>query len=187
VLAALGVVVGGAAVRGVPVQAQDVPQAPPVGPPPDDTGLPPQVPLRATGAARPADVRVIEAWLAAARAGDMQRAARSWRLPAFFQDGGPVVTASVPGERLAVVSSFRCGAWLQDAGGAGAYVVAALRLVPRPGATCGRAAGHLDRAAIRVVYGRIGEYYRLPPDPAQKPRRQVPHPAPGSGPFAPSA
>jgi hypothetical protein len=163
------------------------PQAPPPGPPPDDDGLPPQVPVRATAGARAGDVRVIEEWLAAQRQGDLRRASRVWRLPSLFQDGTPVITVSQTPQRLAVMASFRCGAALETAGAAGAYVVASLRLMPRPGARCGAAAGHVTRAAIRVGNGQISEYYRLPADPRREPRRLAPHPAPGGSPFSPSA
>jgi hypothetical protein len=143
--------------------------------------------VRATGPARASDVRVIEQWLAARRRGDVRRESRSWRLPSLFQDGTPVITVSQAGQRLAVMASFRCGASLERAGGAGAYVVTRLRLMPRPGARCGAATGHAIRAAIRVGYGQISEYYRLPADPRREPRRVAPHPAPGGSPFSPSA
>jgi hypothetical protein len=154
-------------------------EAPPAGPPAGDAGLPPQVPLRAAGTARVRDVRVVRGWLAAQRAGALRRAARSWRLPARYQSRSAVITVSQPEARMALVASFRCGARLAHAGAAGAFVVVQLRLVGTPAPQCSARAGNLARAAIRVGYGQISEYYRLPDDPHAVPQRQKPHPVPG--------
>jgi hypothetical protein len=165
------------AVRAIPPPPVARPQAPPAGPPADDVGLPPQVPVRAAETARAADVRVIRRWLAAQRAGHLRRAARSWRLPARYQNGSAVITVDETKARMALVASFRCGSRLAEAGGAGAFVVVRLRVAAPLGERCRAHVGDVARAAIRVNYGQISEYYRLPDDPAAEPRRQRPHPA----------
>jgi hypothetical protein len=161
-------------------------EAPPAGPPADDFGLPPHVPARATGAARSGDLRIIRRWLAALRAGHIRRAAESFRLPSRFQNGTPVLWLSVPAERISANETLTCGARLLDAGASGAYVIVRLRLVTRPGARCGRLRGRTARAAIRVAFASIVEYYRLPTDPRVAPVRLVPHPGPASSGPGPS-
>src|SRR5215207_1249126 len=70
---------------------QTVP-APPAGEPRDPRELPAGVPLRASGAADPARAKVIRAWSAALRAGDIEAADALWATPAKVQNGTPVLT-----------------------------------------------------------------------------------------------
>ncbi|MCW2985683.1 MAG: hypothetical protein JWR63_3253, partial [Conexibacter sp.] len=122
---------------------------------------PPSVPTRAT---RPADAgsrRVIEAWLADLRHGDLARAAHCFAIPSVFQNGTPVLHLDDAIEVAAVVASFPCGAVATRFGGAGRYTIVRFRLTERTGGDCRGAAGHTTGGAIRVSGGRIREWYRL--------------------------
>jgi hypothetical protein len=147
---------------------------PPPGPPSDDLGLPPNVPLRAVGPARAADLVVVRRWLRALRRGDVASASDWLNLPTRYQNGGGVQMLTVPADRVAATRTLPCGPRLAGAGGFGAFVVARLRLRHRPGARCGSAGGHVARLAIRVGHGRITELYRLPTDPRRPPARTRP-------------
>ncbi len=147
---------------------------PPPGPSADDAGLPPNVPLRATGPARAADLVVVRRWLRALRRGDVGRASGWLNLPTKFQNDGGVHMLTVPADRVAATRSLPCGPRLASAGGFGAFVVARLRLEPGPGTRCGSARRRVARLAIRVGHGRITELYRLPTDPRRQPPRTRP-------------
>ena len=147
---------------------------PPPGPSADDPGLPPNVPLRATGPARAADLLVVRRWLGALRRGDVASASGWLNLPTRYQNGGGVQMLTVPADRVTATLAMPCGPRLTSAGGFGAYVVATLRLEPRPGARCGSARRRVARLAIRVGHRRITELYRLPTDPRRQPVRTRP-------------
>jgi hypothetical protein len=170
-----------------PPDAQGSREAPPAGPPTDDLGLPPHVPLHARSGARARDVAVIRRWIDELRAGRVEQAAREFNLPSRFQNGTPVLWLTLPGDRIEANRGFNCGGRLVTAGGAGAYVVISLRLVERPGARCGSWVGHTARAAIRVDHGAIVEFYRLPDDPRVIPTRLIPHPGPMQDERGPAA
>ena len=81
---------------------------------------------------------------------------------------------TVPADRVTATLAMPCGPRLTSAGGFGAYVVATLRLEPRPGARCGSARRRVARLAIRIGHRRITELYRLPTDPRRQPVRTRP-------------
>jgi limonene-1,2-epoxide hydrolase len=131
--------------------------------------LPAHVPRQASGPADPAAVRVIAAWLRALRSGDEARAARFWATGAKFQNATPVLVIRTPVEKLAIQRSLPCGARIHRAAGPAPFVVLVFVLTQRPGGNCAGGAGQLARGAIRVLNGRIVEWYRLPdqaPGPA---------------------
>jgi limonene-1,2-epoxide hydrolase len=149
------------------VPAEPAPTPPP--PPPsgrDPRELPAGVPLRASRPADPEGARVVRAWSAAMRAGDLAAANALWTAPAKVQNGTPVLTLATPAEIALFNSALPCGSVVTAAGGAPrGFVVATVRLTQRKGADCGSGAGNSARTAIRVSGGKIVEWYRLPDDP----------------------
>lgn len=136
-------------------------------PPAPELELPGRVPRRARGPADAASVRVIRAWLAALNRGEVRRAARYFALPSKFQNGGtPVLTIDSERERIAINESLPCGGRAIKTGDGGAgFVIVTFRLRDRPGGDCGSGTGGTARGAIRIVAGRIREWYRLPDPP----------------------
>lgn len=147
-------------------------QPPPVTPaPPVDSvpvpGLDPEIlppkriPTHARGAADPGARRVIESWLRDLRQGRMTQAARWFAVPSTFQNGSRVERLKTAAAVRAAVGGFPCGAVAYRYGAAGRYTLVRFRLTERAGGDCHGAAGHTTGGAIRVVHGRIAEWYRL--------------------------
>jgi hypothetical protein len=124
--------------------------------------LPARVPLRATGSARPADVRIVRQWLDRLRAGHVAAAARLFAVPSRFQNLSSLAIIRSRHDAEAINRSLPCGARLLSAGGAGGFVVYTARLTDRPGGGCGTGTGAQARGAILVRHHRIVEWYRLP-------------------------
>jgi len=113
--------------------------------------------------------KVINAWLRALRAGDIERAAAYFAEPAQVQNGTPVLTLDSPTERLAFNVSLPCGARAKHYGTSDGYAIIEFVLTERAGGDCRGAAGNGARGAIRVAGGRIVEWYRLSDDPDADP------------------
>ncbi|MEA2219546.1 MAG: hypothetical protein QOJ35_2172 [Solirubrobacteraceae bacterium] len=144
-------------------------------PPPGALDLPARVPLKPVGAAAPAQLKVIRAWSAALRRGDVHGASALWAIPAKVQNGTPVLELSSRIDVLFFNGSLPCGSVVTSAGGARGFTITTFRLTERTGGDCAGAAGAVARTAIRVLDGKIVEWYRLPDDPN----------APGLQPTAP--
>jgi hypothetical protein len=128
----------------------------------DPSILPPKrIPTHATHAAHAAARRVIEGWLRALRHGRLAEAATYFAVPSVFQNGTPVLHLDTRTKVRAVVGSFPCGAVATRYAGAGKYTLVRFRLTERTGGDCHGAAGNTTGGAIRVVGGRIREWYRL--------------------------
>lgn len=128
--------------------------------------LPLAVPRRATGAAVGDQARVIRAWTAALRAGDIDKASALWAVPSKVQNGTPVVGLTTSRAVRAFNASLPCGSVVTSIGRAGRdFTIAKVRLTARRGASCDAPEGATARTAIRVRAGRIVEWYRLPDDP----------------------
>ncbi|HEV7805337.1 MAG TPA: hypothetical protein VGO80_05950 [Solirubrobacteraceae bacterium] len=135
--------------------------------PRDPRELPTGVPVRASRAVDPRRVRVIRAWTAALRAGNIDAANALWAAPAKVQNGTPVLTLASRAEIAIFNDSLPCGSVLTSAGGASAgFTIATVRLTRRRGARCD-AVGANARVAILVRAGKIAEWYRLPDDPTR--------------------
>jgi hypothetical protein len=145
--------------------------APSQAPQRDPTQPPPNVPQRASGPADAGSARVIRAWLRALDSGDIGGAAEYFAQPSKFQNGTPVLTLRSRTDRVAVNLALPCGARAIGLGGNGGFTIVSFLLIERPGAECGAGVGQHARGAIRVVRGKIREWYRLPDLP---PRQQVP-------------
>lgn len=148
------------ATEGVVTTIQASPQPPP------ETGLPAHVPLRGHGAADATSMRVIRAWLAALRRGDIAKAAAYFTQPAHVQNGTPVLTLRSRVARLAFNAAFPCGAKARRMlAGPGGFTIVDFVLTERRHGDCMGAAGQPARGAIRVNGHRIAEWYRLPDAP----------------------
>ncbi|HEX4345407.1 MAG TPA: hypothetical protein VHZ31_07590 [Solirubrobacteraceae bacterium] len=133
----------------------------------DPFEIPADVPLKATGPADPARVKVIRAWSAALRDGDVAGASAQWAVPAKVQNGSPVLRLSSAAEVRIFNGALTCGSVVTSTGGAsGGFTIVKVRLTRRRGADCGSGAGRSARTAILVRGGRIVAWYRLPDDPS---------------------
>jgi hypothetical protein len=143
----------------------DTVPAPPAGTERDPRELPAGVPLRPSGDADPARAKVIRAWSAAMRAGDIEAANALWASPAKVQNGTPVLTLETRAAIGIFNGSLPCGSVVTSAGGAqGGFTITTFRLTDRKGSKCD-GAGNAARTAILVRDDRIVEWYRLPDDP----------------------
>ena len=153
---------------------------PPVAPAPQAQqpgAIPPDVPLRATGAGDPAAIKVIRLWSDALRRSQVRRASSFWAIPSKVQNNTPVLTLATAADVRSFNGSLPCGSRLVSARGATrGFTIAVFKLTRRPGVSCGSGTGHDARAAIFVRGGKIAEWYRLPDDP-DAPGPQAP-PAP---------
>jgi hypothetical protein len=127
--------------------------------------LPANVPLKPARAAAAADARVVRAWSAAMRAGDVHAASALWSVPSKVQNGTPVLTLSSRAEVLFFNGSLPCGSSVSSVGGAKGFTITTFRLTERKGGDCDATTGATARTAIRVRNGKIAEWYRLPDDP----------------------
>ena len=143
---------------------------PPAGQAQDPLALPPGVPLRDSGPADPAAIRVIRLWSDALRSSDVALASSLWAIPSKVQNGTPLLTLTSLTEVRAFNDSLSCGSRLTSAlGGRNGYTIAIFKLTERPGGDCGSGTGNHARTAIRVRGGKIAEWYRLPGDFAEPP------------------
>lgn len=141
----------------------------------DALGLPDKVPLKASGAANPAEAKVIRDWTVALRGGDVAGASALWALPSTVQNGTPRLKLRSRVEVRAFNALLPCGAVVtKSAGAPNGFTIVTVRLVRRRGADCGKGVGGVARTAIAVRGGKIAEWYRLPDDP------DGPAPAPDS-------
>lgn len=144
-------------------------------------GLPRGVPQRSTSAADPAQAKVIRAWTDALRGGDVAAASALWAVPSKAQNGTPLVSLRSRAAVALFQSSLPCGARVTATAGAPRdFTIVTVRLTERRGANCGSGAGASARTAIRVLDGKITEWYRLPDDPNAPSPRPSPEPAGGA-------
>jgi hypothetical protein len=139
----------------------------------DPAVLPPRsIPRHGTDKADPHAIRVIRRWLSALSRGDIPRAASYFAIPSRFQNGTPVLHLDSRTEVLAVNVSFPCGAIATRFTASGRFTLVRFKLTERTNGDCHGAAGHTTGGAIRVVRGRIREWYRL-----YDPEEEMPGPA----------
>jgi len=123
------------------------------------------------GNADPGDVRVIDAWSDALRAGDVAAAAGYFALPSTVENG-PLLRIRDRGDARLFNSSLPCGAVLVRAESEGDFTTATFRLTERPGpGVCGPGTGQDAQTAFVIEDGRIAEWRRVAVGGAQ--------PAPG--------
>jgi limonene-1,2-epoxide hydrolase len=141
--------------------------------PPQAAKPPPSVPQTGHGPADATSGRVIRAWVAALRKGDIHKAARYFAQPSKVQNGTAVLTLDSRVARIGFNATFPCGAKVKRLRAAAhGFTVVDFILTERRGGDCMGAAGQSARSAIRVKGHRIAEWYRLDdgggsPSPAQ--------------------
>jgi hypothetical protein len=121
------------------------------------------------GPKRPEDV--IEAWSAALRAGDDERAAGYFTVPAIVQNGTPPMTLSTRQDIVLFNLALPCGGRVVRTSQRGPYTDVVFVLTDRPGGNCGSGTGQEVATAFLVRDGKIAEWRRLPdpPSPADAP------------------
>lgn len=106
---------------------------------------------------------VIRRWLAAIREADFERAASYFSVPARVQNGGDIEELRSRSLIESWNRSLPCGAVLERLRPrARGFVVATFQLTDRAGSTCGSGTSGRAQSAIRVLGGRIREWYSLP-------------------------
>lgn len=105
---------------------------------------------------------VIEQWARALRAGQIDKAASYFALPAIVQNGTPPVRITTRAQAREFNSLLPCGARLVATTRHGAYVYATFRLTDRVGGNCGTGAGVLAATAFLIRGGKIAAWRRLP-------------------------
>lgn len=125
------------------------------------------------------DAGVIRGWAQALRAGELDKAASYFALPAIVQNGTPPVRITSRAQAREFNQLLPCGAQLLTTARHGAYTYARFRLTNRVGGGCGAGVGGIAATAFRIRDGKIAEWRRLP-DPGQQPQN------PPVGPQAPT-
>jgi hypothetical protein len=148
-----------------PLRTEPAPVPPPVRRRPDPLALPRGVPQAGTQTADAAAQRVIRAWLARLRRGDVTGAADLLADGSRVQNGTPVLVLATRHARRDWVASFPCGARAVGFAARRGYTIVDFLLTERAGGDCMGAAGRTARGAIRVRGGRIVGWYRLPDEP----------------------
>jgi hypothetical protein len=145
-----------------PLLTQPAPIPQPVPRPPDPRAVPPSVPQVGTSTADASAKRVIDAWLARLRRGDVDGAAALVADGSHVQNGTPVLTLRTRAARRAWVGSFPCGALARSYGARRGYTIVRFILTERRGGNCQGGAGQGARSAVEVRRGLIVSWYRLP-------------------------
>jgi hypothetical protein len=129
-------------------------------------------------------------WSKALRAGDIETAARYFRIPSVFFDGASApVQLRTLAEAEAVNAALPCGAAFVSARRQGSFVNVLFRLTnrdgPGGGAACGSGVGQTARTNFLIRRGRIVAWLRAPDQPGDNgtPRTTpTPHTTPAPGP-----
>jgi hypothetical protein len=134
----------------------------------------------ACGSAPPAGV--ISQWARALAAGDVNKAASYFALPAIIQNGTPPVRITTREQAREFNQLLPCGARLVATSRHGAYIWATFRLIDRVGGDCGAGTGTLAATAFLIRGGKIVQWLRLPYPPTGEQPPSAPTPAPGQSP-----
>jgi limonene-1,2-epoxide hydrolase len=115
------------------------------------------------GGADPADVKVIDAWAKALKAGDVDGAASYWALPSTASNGTPLLQLQTREQVIAFNNALPCGAELVKATTADSgLTTATFDLTNRPGGGCGKGVGGQARTVFKIEDGKIAEWLRAP-------------------------
>jgi hypothetical protein len=129
--------------------------------------------LACPGCGSSAHVNVIARWAQALTAGELDKAASYFALPAIVQNGTPPVRVTTRAQAREFNKLLPCGARLITTARHGAYIFATFRLTNRVGGGCDGGTGTLAATAFLIRNGKIAEWRRLP--------------NPGSGPRTPAS
>jgi hypothetical protein len=139
--------------------------------------------LACAGCGSVTDAGVIRGWAQALTAGELDKAASYFALPAIIQNATPPIRITRRAQAREFNELLPCGARLLSTARHGAYTYATFRLTNRVGGACGAGVGGVAATAFRIRDGKIAEWRRLP-NPGQ-PSPGNPAPGPGS-PQAPA-
>lgn len=114
------------------------------------------------GGADPADVKVIDGWATALKAGDVDKAASYWALPSTASNGTPPLQLQTRQQVIAFNNALPCGAELVKATTAEGLTTATFDLIDRPGGGCGRGVGGQASTVFKIEDGKIAEWLRAP-------------------------
>jgi len=141
------------------------------------------VALVCAGCGSVTDADVIRGWARALTAGDVNRAASYFALPAIIQNATPPVRITSRAQARQFNRLLPCGAQLLATAQHGAYTYAKFRLTDRVGGDCGGGIGAVAATAFRIRAGKITEWRRLPNPGQGSPNTPAPGPAaPGRAP-----
>ena len=140
--------------------------------------------LACAGCVSVTDANVIRDWARALTAGDLDKAASYFALPAIVENGTPPVRITDRAQARLFNELLPCGARLVSTAPDGAYTYATFRLTNRAGGDCGAGTGALAATAFLIRNGKIAEWRRLPnPGSGQQPpSAPAPAAAPGQSP-----
>jgi ketosteroid isomerase-like protein len=137
--------------------------------------------LACAGCGSVSDAGVIRSWARALTAGDLDRAASYFSLPAIVENGTPPVRITSRAQAREFNQLLPCGARLLATARHGAYVYATFRLTNRVGGDCASGTGAIAATAFLIRDGKIVQWRRLA-SPGQ-PTPEAPPPAPGRAPV----
>jgi hypothetical protein len=133
--------------------------------------------LVCAGCGSASHVNVIREWAQALTAGNIDKAASYFALPAIVQNGTPPVRITSRAQVRDFNELLPCGAQLVMSARHGAYIYATFRLTNRVGGDCGPGIGAIAATAFLLRDGKIAEWRRLPSPPS------TPTPPSGQNPF----
>jgi hypothetical protein len=115
---------------------------------------------------------VIRDWAKALTAGNLDKAASYFALPAIIANGTPPVRITRRAQAREFNQLLPCGAQLVATARHGPYTFATFRLTNRLGGDCGLGVGATAATAFLIRNGKIVEWLRLPnPGSRQQPPR----------------
>jgi ketosteroid isomerase-like protein len=138
--------------------------------------------LTCAGCGSATDANVIRDWAQALRAGDVDKAASYFALPAIVQNGTPPVRITTRAQARAFNELLPCGARLVMTTRHDGYIFATFRLTSRVGGDCGPGIGAIAATAFLIRDGKIAEWRRLPNPGGGQQSPGAPTPGPGQGP-----
>lgn len=138
--------------------------------------------LACAGCGSVTDVAVIRGWAQALDAGNVDKAASYFALPAIIQNGTPPVRLTSRVQVREFNELLPCGATLVRSARHGNYIFATFRLTSRIGGDCGAGVGALAATAFLIRDGKIAQWRRLP-DPGGTGQPNTPSFTPGQGPV----
>jgi hypothetical protein len=107
-------------------------------------------------------VEVIRHWSDDLRAGDIEAASDRFAIPAYVQNGSPLLELRNRQQIETFNQSLPCGARLTAASRTGRYTIATFVLTERPGpGQCGDGVGEAAKTAFVIQAGHIREWRRV--------------------------
>jgi hypothetical protein len=137
--------------------------------------------LACGGCGAASDVNIIRDWVQALAAGNVDKAASYFALPAIVANGTPPVRITTREQAREFNELLPCGARLIATARHGAYVYATFRLTNRVGGDCGAGTGGLAATAFLIRGSKIVEWRRLPNPGSEQPPPSTPAPTPTPG------